>query len=361
MMCVRQNGRSGGRGNWFQGAGSAMNRFIFKRESWCMSAASQGRKGRKGQKGGGIPPWWCMTVRGFTAVRREPRFSLSACEPDAEDGDGHADEGEAGEGLAKDGPGHEGGDGGDGVEEAGDVDGGAAADEVVEEADGADGEDEGDPAQGEDELAAPLDLHGLGGDGEDGGDEEAGGVLNDGAGAEIEGRTVPLLPQGADGDADQGGDGGQRHDEGEAAAGFVCDHEDGAEEAEREAGPLTGQDVLAQDDTGEGGGEEGLEGDNQAQDAGGKAEAEGPDAAAEVEGVDHEAGEGDVGELCFSFGPGCAGEEGDGDQDGEDDAVAQREEGEGLGVGDAELGTDEAAAPKEDEEPWDDGGPAGGG
>lgn len=53
--------------------------------------------------------------------------------------------------------------------------------------------------------------------------------------------------------------------------------------------------------------------------------------------MDHEAGKGDMGELSPALRPRCAGEEGDGDEDGEDDAVAQREEGEGLGVGDAEL------------------------
>ena len=45
---------------------------------------------------------------------------------------------------------------------------------IFEEADGADGKHEGDPEEGENELAAPLDLHGLGGDGQEGGDEQAG-------------------------------------------------------------------------------------------------------------------------------------------------------------------------------------------
>ena len=130
---------------------------------------------------------------------------------------------------------------------------------MIEQADGADGKNEGDPKNGEDKLAAPLDLHGFRGEGEDNGDEQTGGVLNHGAGAEIEGGAVALLPHGADGDADQRCNGWQGHDEGEAAAGFVGDHECGADEAKRETQPLARQDALAQGDTGEGGGEEGLE------------------------------------------------------------------------------------------------------
>ncbi len=223
-------------------------------------------------------------------------------------------------------------------------------DQRVEQADGAERESQHQPAEGQHERRAPLHLAAFekqGGEAEQG---AAGQVLDDAAGAQVHAAAEALLVQRAAGDRRQC----HQHRGPGQAVGATVDaaeyHQGYASQAERQSQPLPAADLLAEPDAGQGRGSQRLQADQQGGQAGRHAVLDGEEHPAQVQAMDQQAGDRDMpGQPCRAR-PGRTAEQGEGGQQGGREEQADGQEGEGLGVRQAELGAEESSAPEQHEE-----------
>ncbi len=128
------------------------------------------------------------------------------------------------------------------------------------------------------------------------------------------------------------------------------------------AGALLGERVsarqylFAQQGAGAQCGEQRLQADHQGGDPRRQAVADGGEHAAQIDRMDEHPGERDVEPLARVFRPRRTGGQGQHAHQGDHQHVAGAQEAEGLGVGQAVLGADEAGAPQEHEQQWKEAG-----
>ena len=130
---------------------------------------------------------------------------------------------------------------------------------------------------------------------------------------------------------------------------LVDDDEDDADEAQAQAQPLPAGDPLAEIEGRDGRRQQRLQADDQGGDAGGHAVGDGGEHAAQIDPVDHQPGRHGAADLPGILRPGSADHHRGNGQDRRDADEADQEEGERLGMREAELGADEAGAPEHDE------------
>ena len=137
-----------------------------------------------------------------------------------------------------------------------------------------------------------------------------------------------------------------------------------AEQAKGETGPLPRRHALAEHQAGEGGHEQRLHADDHRRDPGLDPERDADEHPAEVERVDEETGDRVVAHFRRPPRPGRPRGQGEKGEQRRGQPEAHRQEGERRGVGQAELGADEARAPQDHEQgrdadlPDEGGGPA---
>ena len=129
----------------------------------------------------------------------------------------------------------------------------------------------------------------------------------------------------------------------------VVQHQQYADQAEDEPGPLQPRHPLPHETVGDGRGEQRLQPGDQCRDAGWHALADRDEDAAEIKPVHHRARRHAVADLGAAR-PARAHGKRDGGQDEHHEDHPHRQEGERLDIGQAELGADEARAPQQDED-----------
>jgi hypothetical protein len=131
---------------------------------------------------------------------------------------------------------------------------------------------------------------------------------------------------------------------------FVGHHQGDTGETEGEAKPLALRHSLAQQRPGHGGGDNRLQADDQRRHAGADPLAHGQPDAAEIDRLEHHPDDRDVTDLTPTGRPRRAHSQGNAKHQHGNKGIAQTEECEGLGMGEADLGGDEATAPQQHEQ-----------
>ena len=162
---------------------------------------------------------------------------------------------------------------------------------------------------------------------------------------------MTLVVEGADGDAEHCDECRQHVAEvGLGEARLVRHHHEHPAETEQQAEPLATRDALAEVGRGDQPGEQRLQAGDQRRGARRQTAVDRDEHAAEVGGMDQQTGDGDVQHRAPGLRPARAGQHGDRQQDRADQRETDQQEGQRLGVRQAELGAEEAGAPQQHEQ-----------
>ena len=247
--------------------------------------------------------------------------------------------------------GHQGGAGRGQEEQAGDRGGRAAPDQQIEQRDRSQRQHQHQPAQGEDELARPVDPALLEGHSQGSRRRRAGHELDRRAGAQVHAAAETLLVEGPRRDAGQGDDAGQgAHPLAEAAAQLLRQDQGHARQAKRQAEPLAGHHPLAEQGPRQGRDQQRLDADDQGGQPRLHPQGDADEHPAKVHGMDQQPGDRIVGDLGPAARPGRARRQRDQGQQDARQHIAQGQEGQRPRVRQAQPRADEAGAPQDDEE-----------
>lgn len=168
--------------------------------------------------------------------------------------------------------------------------------------------------------------------------------------AQVHAGAVALLVERAEGDGEERGDAGKAAQRApRALPELVGEHEANAEEAEAETAPLARRDPFPQEDPGQRGGQQRLDADDERRNASLHPQGDRHEDTTQVDRMNQQSRHRVVRHLTPALGPGCTRSERQQEQQADDEGIAQRQEGQRLGMGKAQSRADEAGAPEHHE------------